>query len=150
MVGECNGCGSCCDPVMMGMAQHDVVTMLPSVAERRFGITPEDYRWIRDDLVPMPRREGLAKSPWLTQGGTTMAIIQGEPVMMLSLFYSCRRFDPVERRCTDYDNRPPICRTFPYMDDGMPIDAKTLPHWCGYREDAEPVPVELLPRSACG
>lgn len=28
--------------------------------------------------------------------------------------YKCKKWDEETRLCTDYENRPPMCRTFPY------------------------------------
>ena len=33
-----------------------------------------------------------------------------------STYFTCRHFDLESRRCMDYDNRPAMCRNYPYGD----------------------------------
>ena len=41
----------------------------------------------------------------------------------------CCLFDPVDRRCTMYENRPEQCRSFPFWEQ-FKEDWETLPHEC--------------------
>jgi Fe-S-cluster containining protein len=99
----------------------------------------EDRRWLLEDLTIIPRREGLARSPHLTQGGVTRALVDGDGVLMWSFFYECRHFDPETRRCTNYDSRPPACRDYPLYGAPSLDPAKAIPEACTYRE----TPVEI-------
>ncbi len=51
--------------------------------------------------------------------------------------YSCDRFDPQTRLCTAHEDRPPICRGFPYY--GRETITVDLPEQCSYRDDWQPV-----------
>lgn len=33
--------------------------------------------------------------------------------MLTTIVYRCDVYDPETRRCTDYENRPPVCRGYP-------------------------------------
>lgn len=86
----------------------------------------------------MSRREALAKAPHMR--GVELVDQDGQPVLY-PFFYSCPSFDLETRRCTDYDNRPPVCRGYPWYDRG-PSLATSLPPECSYREDIGQ-PVEM-------
>lgn len=52
----------------------------------------------------------------------------------------CPRYDQATRRCTDYDNRPPVCRDYPtgYDGFGQPGLIPDLPHECEFWADLRP------------
>lgn len=137
--GSCNGCGRCCDPVVLGFGPDDV-RRNPQV------LSADDVRWILNDLTLIGRREGLAKADYLTQGGWTYVTspLLGAQLIM-SYFYRCRRFDAETRSCAIYDNRPRTCREYPWGDE--PPDPKhVLPPECGYLVDVGRVPVQMRAR----
>jgi Fe-S-cluster containining protein len=49
--------------------------------------------------------------------------------------YRCDRFDPVTRLCTAHDERPPICRGYPWYDEPPGRRLVLLPEPCSYRAD---------------
>lgn len=122
-------CGACCDPVVLPYSQLDVRLMggLDNSADTDFVVNV---------LRPMRRSDGLQRAAYLSAGVTVMGR-PGTPestVLVWSMFYECPRFDPETRRCTDYANRPPLCREYPWYGD-EPDAAKALPTDCVYRED---------------
>ena len=60
--------------------------------------------------------------------------------------YRCDRFDRETRLCTAHDERPPICRGYPWYDDvhrgasdrAGPRQLVVLPARCAFREELEP------------
>lgn len=141
---ECNGCGACCDPFVTVVAP---IHLRDGTANRLIGF--EEAEWMRRHLTPIRRKDGLAQvSTWMTGGGWSDIpkrnrdgrVIGFEVALMPSHFY---RFDPVERRCTDYDNRPPVCRNYPWYD-GAPEAGKAIPPTCSYRADVG-LPVAEMP-----
>lgn len=129
MSAECNGCGACCDPVVLPVSQLDVAR-----DPRLMG--DEDAQFVLEVLRPIRRRDGLAKASYLSAGVTVLGA-PGTPestVLVWSMFYECPRFDPETRRCTDWENRPPLCRGYPWYD-APPDQAKALPTECSYRAD---------------
>lgn len=132
---ECNGCGQCCDPVVLPFTQREIMATLPSQHEH-----PADREHMLHDLIPISRREGLARAPYLS-GGVTWASIDGGRSFLetRSVFYECRHFDRETRRCRIYERRPPMCRDYPWYGD-PPDGSKALPPDCSYIED---VPEEL-------
>lgn len=105
---------------------------------------PEDAHFVLTALTPIrPRREGLEKADYLSQGGrTVLGLGLDGAVVLFSEFYSCKFFDPVERRCTNYEGRPPMCRSYPWGGD-PPDPAKALPPECEFVRDLGRVPVKL-------
>lgn len=50
-------------------------------------------------------------------------------------FYECVNFDRETRRCTKYEDRPPVCRDYPYYGQRQLAPNIALPHWCSFRAD---------------
>lgn len=111
------------------------------VADEVFGET--EAEWMRVHLTPIkPRRIGLAMvSDW--SKGMTHWELDGKMFLQLSWFYECDLYDAEHRRCTDWNNRPNICRGYPWYEDG-PDDTKALPPECSFRVDIG-LPVQSLP-----
>lgn len=140
------GCGACCDPVVSPFTL-DMLRRIPPWELDEDGRA--DRAFMLEHLTPLPRREGIARARYLTQGGVTFGMIAGELVEVWSQFYSCDRFDPETRRCTAYDERPPMCRDYPWYGD-PPDPRKALPTTCTHLTELgrQPVPVEITPRSS--
>lgn len=151
-VTECNSCGACCSPVVSVFAPTDLRRMMPG----RLSPTARlDIAHLRDHCTPISRREGLARAPYLSDGVTVMGV-PGSPestMISFSFFYECEYFDSDTRRCTNYDNRPPMCADYPwYGQDPLATEterSKALPRMCSFRADigkpVEAIPVEWLP-----
>jgi Fe-S-cluster containining protein len=99
MTGSCNGCGDCCSVVVL---KREYKTA-GRVARSRGEELSADYLWALDDLVEISYADARQTLPSLS------ADLSDE------LTYNrCRHFDYVERRCTAYERRPPVCRDFPW------------------------------------
>lgn len=96
---------------------------------RSRNLDPATRRWILEDLSPMSRREVKEKEPWLLKP----SVYQKAMAESLLFFYRCRWFDEVNRTCTNYENRPPPCREYPWPE-GQPNPRAELPPTCSYRE----------------
>lgn len=133
---ECNGCGGCCDPVVLSYTQEQARRTLPF----EWG-DPRTRQWVIEDLTPITRAEGLRRAPYLSAGGKTLVDENGEPSILWSHFYECRWFDREARRCTNYEARPIVCREYPWLT-GVPDPAAALPSECSFRADIGQ-PVEI-------
>jgi Fe-S-cluster containining protein len=51
--------------------------------------------------------------------------------------YACDRFDPESRLCTAHDERPPICRGYPWYDETPGRRLVVLPQACAFRVDLD-------------
>ena len=120
----CNDCGKCCNPVMLPVSKIEVMT--------DYLMDPDDRRWILEDLTPISRREARELAPYHFGHTTPMVDAAGELAFMS--FYRCRHYDPESRRCTDYENRPGICRRFPWAD-GVPNPTANLAPECAFNAD---------------
>lgn len=91
-----------------------------------------EYEWVMNDLTRIPTREGMAVHPQYR--GVDLCAADGE--LAAPVFYSCRHYDPVENRCTDYDNRPEVCSGFPFYDHPRFMrEAALLPPSCSFNAD---------------
>ena len=106
---DCSRCGDCCDPVWYPFAPGDL-RQSAHVAGRGEGGHAAN-------LV-------FAAAHWHPTGATRDGLHA----------YACDRFDAASRLCTAHEDRPPICRGYPWYD-GPPTSAVFLPVACSYRED---------------
>lgn len=129
---DCNGCGQCCSPVVLPYSRHEAQMLLPAVRHEMF--TEREWRWIMEDLEPIPRRDGLARAPYLTDGKTRLMVDGYGEVVLFSNFYRCRQYDEETGRCLTYDDRPEVCAEFPWYGD-PPDPTKAIPPPCSYNAD---------------
>jgi len=143
MGATCNGCGDCCDPVILPYSKFEAQTMHPMHRKELF--TEREWRWLMEELEPMPRKEGLAKAPYLG-AGVTYGRVAGQEIVLYSHFYRCSNFDVETRSCTSYHDRPEVCSEFPWYG-AQPNPTKAISPRCSYNEDlGREVAVELTPR----
>jgi Fe-S-cluster containining protein len=111
----CAACGSCCDPVVL-----ETDAYLGAVRRARSRESAdEDDRFIARSWHPL--------YGWRDEDGTSC------------LALSCDAFNPETRACTAREDRPPVCRGFPWY--GREPSAKTaapLSPQCSYLADVGP------------
>lgn len=123
---ECNGCGACCDPFMTVYSPNDLL-----LHARHFD--PDELRFMVEHLSPIRRADGRRMVAHWSSGWSEM-ILEGTPTLLPAWYYRCDRFDVETRRCTDYENRPDVCRDYPWYGD-PPDPNKALPPTCSYLAD---------------
>jgi Fe-S-cluster containining protein len=132
---ECNGCGACCDPFVMVYAPFDLLRLAHS-------IDPDELAFYKEHLSPIRRSDGRRMAWW--NSGWSEFIIDGQVQLIATHYYRCDNYDVETKRCTDYENRPGVCRGFPWYGD-KPDANKVLPPTCSFRADigqpVEPVAV---------
>lgn len=134
----CNFCGGCCDPVVMPFTQAEAIRMPPTELDAAH------RKWVLNDLTPMSYHEGIAKMPHMR--GQSMATASGE--LSMPFFFRCRWFDNETRLCTNYENRPEVCSSYPWGGRPPRSDA-ALPPQCSFNADIGR-PVALLPTKNSG
>lgn len=120
----CVACGDCCDPVWFPLGPADV--RQGAVTARR----GED----RANLE-------FAARHWRATGARGDDGRYG---------YRCDRFDSRTRRCTAHEERPPVCRGYPWYGGSPAPGEPDLPPRCSHRLDipgARPL-LPLLPVAA--
>lgn len=139
-MGTCNGCGRCCDPVVLHASQLQVGLSFPTDDAE----TEANREFILTHLHPMNRREGLRLADYLTAGVTVMGLpgTPGSEVFVWSMFYSCDFYDRDTKQCGAYDRRPPMCSGYPWYGE-PPDPRKAIPPECSYLED---IPVTMRRR----
>lgn len=106
---ECNGCGACCQPVILPYSPADI-----AIHGQR--LDPETVAFYHEHLTPMSRADGRAiVGSW---SGGYSEIFDGERwVLLAAFYYQCDRYDPVSKQCGDYEHRPSMCRDYPWYGD---------------------------------
>jgi Fe-S-cluster containining protein len=104
-VTECSACGDCCDPVWYPWGPADIRQR----AERAVD---------NDDLSFMAAH-------WAATGARRDDLHA----------YTCEFFDTTTRFCRAHDERPPICRGYPWYDDAPGTRLVMLPLGCAFRVD---------------
>jgi Fe-S-cluster containining protein len=92
-VTACAGCGDCCESIVLSISPWEI----DALAEETGG---EDPIFIRAHWTPTGETRDAAGNPGYE--------------------YVCRRLDPETRRCTAHDDRPHVCRGYPWYDDPSP------------------------------
>ena len=105
---QCSACGDCCDPVWYPMGPADIRQSASTTGA--------------EDLV-------FAAAHWQATGERDA---DGRHA------YACDRFDPVSRLCTAHDERPPICRGYPWYGDPPGRRLVVLPVRCAFRAEQAP------------
>lgn len=138
---SCNGCGRCCDPVVLPYTQDDARRAPLSGPGMMY---PENRRWVLEDLTPIRRRDGLTLTNDYMPGGKTVVtqVATGRTEILFSHFFTCKWYNRETRACEAYDRRPPICSGYPWYD-APPDDTKTIPLECSFNADVGQ-PVKLI------
>lgn len=124
MPATCTCCGDCCDPVW-------------------FPLGPADVRQGAVTALAEPHAANLtfATRHWLATGETDA---EGRHA------YTCDAFDARTRLCTAHDERPPICRGYPWYGRPPSATEPTLPARCAYRDDLPTQDIADLPWPSAG
>jgi len=118
-MGECNGCGACCRVLMLEQSPEEIQRM--ATLTRILGI-PSDHVFAAANWRPLTRAEALERNPFYVSR-------LGPDVH----FYSCDRLGS-DGRCTVYEERPLVCRGYPWYD-APPRDMPLPDPDCGYGVD---------------
>lgn len=106
-------------------------------------IDPDEKRWILEDLTPISRRTAMERG----EGDRVKSLFGLHPgtgeVVLFSAYFECRHYDPETRTCGNYENRPDVCRHYPWYGE-PPNAGRALPEECSYNADVGR-PVKLLP-----
>jgi len=124
----CARCGDCCDPVYL---------------------TPENAAKLADPGTTGDRASSeFAREHWHQRAQSPLPD---------HLAYDCDQFDPASRLCTAGDDRPPVCRYYPWYLDGPCAErAADLHSHCSYLLQVMPadrpegsrplIPIEVIRR----
>lgn len=127
----CARCGRCCDPIDMPL-DFD-----PKYLNVRPGSDAEtDKAFMLEHWTPHPDHSDASLTASLWQ---------------------CDRFDPATRECTAHDERPPVCRGYPWYRDGPTPERAALAYsCCSFLLDVPPawrpkgawplIPIEVIRR----
>jgi Fe-S-cluster containining protein len=121
-VGECNGCGACCRVLTLEQSPAEVQQI--AALTRVLGI-PSDHVFAAEHWRPLTRAEAMERNPFYTSRLPPDAHL-----------YSCDRLG-ADGRCLAYEDRPLVCRGYPWYDQPPRAMALADPE-CGYLVDVPP------------
>jgi Fe-S-cluster containining protein len=127
LAGACNGCGACCRVLTLAESPEQVRQM--AALTRVLGI-PSDHQFAAEHWRPLTRDEAMRRNPFYTSRLPSDAHL-----------YACDRLGD-DGRCTAYDERPLVCRGYPWYG-APPRDMVLADPECGYLVD---VPDRSRPR----
>lgn len=112
--------GACCSALALQWLPHDQIE-----AERAREDNDPDRAYVLDMVTPLTRTEARERARRF--GGSGPRDDDTGP----ETWYTCRHWDEVTRLCQAHDERPEMCRDYPYERDC------TLSKACGYRAPEE-------------
>jgi Fe-S-cluster containining protein len=162
----CAGCGDCCEEIYLSVSveslQRWTTAALGNVPDPA---TDEGWAWWKTE--PRPERSDRVWHDDLRPDAIAQYAVDGDRRLNADFLtehwhridgldnYSCDAFDPVHRRCTAYEERPPVCAGYPWYDRGP--NAGTITKTgsrCSYLLDLPPaqrpegarplIPIEVL------
>lgn len=113
---DCARCGDCCETIWLSRADREVIE--DAIVHPEFD--PTD-------------RERFANSGFLVEHWAEVERIPSTGATR----YVCSAFDPVTRMCTAHEDRPPVCRDFPWYSSGPHAD-KSLSPRCSFWAEVPP------------
>jgi Fe-S-cluster containining protein len=119
LTGSCNGCGACCRVIMLEQSPEEVRQI--ATLTRVLGI-PSDHQFAAEHWRPLTRDEAMQLNAFYTSRLAPEAHL-----------YSCDRLG-ADGRCTAYEERPIVCRGYPWYEQ-PPRDTALADPDCGYRVD---------------
>jgi len=117
--GSCNGCGACCKVLFLEQSPEEVRQM--AALTRVLGI-PSDHIFAAEHWHPLTREEAMRLNPFYTSRVRADAHL-----------YTCDRLG-ADGRCTAYEERPLVCRGYPWYDE-PPREMPLADPECGYAVD---------------
>jgi Fe-S-cluster containining protein len=118
-MGTCNGCGACCRVLTLAEAPDEVQRI--AAVTRVLGL-PSDHIFAAEHWHPLTREEAMRRNPFYTSRLPADAHL-----------YWCDRLG-ADGRCTAYDERPLVCRGYPWYGE-LPRQMELADPDCSYFVD---------------
>jgi Fe-S-cluster containining protein len=119
----CNGCGDCCEVVMLRVRPED-----------REQSNSVDREWLVNDLVPITWDEAWKRLPALKaiweDGERPEQLAYRQP-------YTCNNFDREQRTCAIHERKPACCSGFPWYNREPWFGALDPYPRCAFHADVE-------------
>jgi len=116
---ECNGCGACCRVLTLEQSPEELKNL--AAVTRVLGI-PSDAQFAAEHWRPLTREQAMARNPFYT------ARLRPDAYL-----YTCDRLGD-DGKCQAYDERPLVCRGYPWYDQPPRAMALADPE-CSYEID---------------
>jgi Fe-S-cluster containining protein len=132
---ECSRCGDCCDPVTLS-AEMQAKIHAQAVADLRDPDTNPEW-WLATHDMSGPTAWDDARSIWTSHREAVWLEVHWTVVATTShgSHLRCDQFDIDTRLCTAHDDRPAICRGFPWYGRAPSSEPGPLPLRCSFTAD---------------
>lgn len=120
MYGKCNACGWCCIVLMNRYDKKKLIELHKQTKGK-----DNDLKFITENWSEIPRDKAMKINPHL------------EYVDDGIHFYLCSKFNKDTKKCIDYNNRPGICKRYPWGYIGINLKCKFYTNDCGFKVDQE-------------
>src|ERR1051325_8971777 len=100
-MGSCNQCGACCRVLTAEQSPDEIHAM--AALTNVLGI-PSDYPFVAEHWHPLTREEALLRNPYYTSRLPADAHLSASDQLAS------------DNRCQAYENRPFVCRGYPWYD----------------------------------
>lgn len=137
--GKCNMCGMCCRAIRLNAPcsrftewaekyKKELKPYLdnPSLVSETSDESFKEWFFIYLHWQPITEKEAFKINPHLKTWSDT----EGH-------YYTCKCFDSEHNKCTVHDNKPAVCRDYPYYGGNINKGEKFYSENCGYKIDVE-------------
>lgn len=136
---ECARCGDCCDPVVFVDETYEQVSKWTAEALRGVpdpGMDEGWAHWVRHGWTDEYRDVAVRRYDPASRYQADANFITAHWHSLGDNEYRCDQFDPAARLCAAHDDRPPVCRSFPwYGEDPVAFRTESLVPQCSYLAD---------------
>lgn len=142
MHGYCSMCGKCCEAIRLTVPKDEIHKHAESILRRWTRarrpdkmVNEADNDWIFVDQHwhPMTEVEAFAVNPMHEYWSIMHPEYNGH-----LYYFTCDMYDPATHKCTAHDERPRICRDYPYSRFGNLDETLWYSPTCGYIDEADP------------
>lgn len=142
MSAGCARCGSCCDPVHFERERLEAI--LKWTTEALEGVpdpgTDEGWEhWLKHGYAASDRERAVCRFDPAGRYRTDVDFIAAHWAPIDDKTVACDAYDPETALCTAHENRPPVCRDYPWYGREPSEDTRTdLDPHCSYLADLPP------------
>lgn len=117
---ECNKCGDCCDVIRLKQTKQEL-------RERKF----RDYEFLMKNWKRISKSVANSINPSLVK----LELVSEKK----SFYYSCEKFNSTTRTCEAHEERPSVCRGFPWYNGLIEPNQLTLSPYkrCSFWNDVD-------------
>lgn len=150
--GFCSRCGDCCEAIPFNRSLDYMRERIKAYQDWAFYYSNNpDYEPGENEPTLEQTKKNYEDATFIVKHWTRIEKEEAVGLMPLlsdqkKYFYTCNMLDKETRLCTAHDERPPVCRDYPWYDrkpSGKSLVSKRCGFW--YDVDEEERPDNILP-----